>query len=222
MTATLRSDPWGTLLRSSGTLPDWRFQGSWSDTATDLAYARARWYSPALGSFISEDTLLGSPETPASRHLLAYAEGDPANGWDPEGKAPQGWSLLTVKYRALSHRNTLIVGGLAAVICYPLGFVGTVVCFFATFPLTISNHVLFAREALYYGKSIARIVRTVSQQNLHGEWENSYAHGTSVTIKTPAGCGKKCAEVMAGWRSPYEYNIVCAPWGNSGISTYRW
>lgn len=83
--ATARYDPWGTLLRSSGTLPAWRFQGSWHDPVTDLAYARARWYSSALGSFISEDTLLGAPETPASRHLLAYAEGDPINGWDPSG-----------------------------------------------------------------------------------------------------------------------------------------
>jgi RHS repeat-associated protein len=88
--ATARSDPWGTLLRSSGTLPAWRFQGSWHDPVTDLAYARARWYSSALGSFISEDTLLGSPETPASNHLLAYAEGDSVNGWDPSGRASVG------------------------------------------------------------------------------------------------------------------------------------
>ena len=86
VTATLRYDPWGTIVRSSGTLSDWRFQGSWHDTSTDLAYAQARWYSPTLGSFVSEDTLLGSPETPASRHLLAYAEGDPVNGWDPSGQ----------------------------------------------------------------------------------------------------------------------------------------
>jgi RHS repeat-associated protein len=89
--ATARYDPWGTLLRSSGTLPDWRFQGSWHDAVTDLAYARARWYSSALGSFISEDTLLGAPETPASRHLLAYAEGDPVNGWDPSGMYKMNW-----------------------------------------------------------------------------------------------------------------------------------
>lgn len=90
VTATLRYDPWGTLLRSSGTLPDWRFQGSWYDTSTGLAYARARWYSSALGSFVSEDTLLGAPETPASRHLLAYAQGDPVGGWDPEGRVIVG------------------------------------------------------------------------------------------------------------------------------------
>ena len=88
--ATARSDPWGNILRSSGTLPAWRFQGSWYDPVTDLAYARARWYSSALGSFISEDTLLGSPETPASNHLLAYAEGDPVKGWDPDGRATIG------------------------------------------------------------------------------------------------------------------------------------
>jgi RHS repeat-associated protein len=64
VTATARYDPWGTVVRSSGSLPDWRFQGSWYDTATELAYARARWYSPALGSFVSEDTLLAHPRPP--------------------------------------------------------------------------------------------------------------------------------------------------------------
>jgi len=87
VTATLRADPWGTLLRSSGSLPDWRFQGSWYDTSTDLSWAVARWYAPTLGAFIGEDSLLGEPEQPASRHLLAYAEGDPVDGWDPTGRA---------------------------------------------------------------------------------------------------------------------------------------
>ena len=49
VTATARYDPWGNLLASTGTLPDWRFQGSWYDTATELSWAVARWYSPALG-----------------------------------------------------------------------------------------------------------------------------------------------------------------------------
>jgi RHS repeat-associated protein len=80
-------DPWGTVLRSTGSLPDWRFQGSFADTATGLAWSIARWYGPASGTFTSEDTLLGDPASPASRHLYAYAGGDPVGGWDPGGRA---------------------------------------------------------------------------------------------------------------------------------------
>ncbi len=86
VTATLRYDPWGNLLRSTGSLPDWRFQGSWSDASTGLSWAVARWYDPVLGSFISEDSLLGKPDSPASRHLYAYGAGDPVNAWDPTGR----------------------------------------------------------------------------------------------------------------------------------------
>jgi RHS repeat-associated protein len=86
VTATVRYDPWGGIIASSGTTPDWRFQGSWYDTSTDLQWVITRWYAPALGRFISEDTLLGEPTNPLSRHLYAYAEGDPVGGWDPDGR----------------------------------------------------------------------------------------------------------------------------------------
>jgi RHS repeat-associated protein len=86
VTATLRYDPWGNVLRTSGTsLPEWRFQGSWADTVTGLAWSVARWYDPVQGTFITEDTLLGSPASPASRHLYAYGQGDPVGAWDPDG-----------------------------------------------------------------------------------------------------------------------------------------
>jgi RHS repeat-associated protein len=87
VTATLRSDPWGNVLRSSGSLPDWRFQGSWADSSTGLAWSVARWYDPVQGTFISEDVLLGDAMVPASRHLYAYAQGDPVGAWDPGGMA---------------------------------------------------------------------------------------------------------------------------------------
>jgi RHS repeat-associated protein len=86
VSATLRYDPWGNLADSTGTsLPEFRFQGSWFDTASNLQWVVTRWYGPTLGRFISEDTLLGVPIQPASRHLYAYAEGEPINGYDPRG-----------------------------------------------------------------------------------------------------------------------------------------
>ena len=59
VTATVRYDPWGGILASSGTTPEWRFQGSWYDVDADLTWVVTRWYAPGLGRFISEDSLLG-------------------------------------------------------------------------------------------------------------------------------------------------------------------
>ena len=87
VSATLRYDPYGTLVDHSGTsLPDFRFQGSLYDSSVDLAWVVTRWYAPALATFISEDSLLGTPADPPSRHLNAYAQGDPLDGWDPSGQ----------------------------------------------------------------------------------------------------------------------------------------
>ena len=87
VSATLRYDPWGTLTSSTGSsLPAFRFQGSWADPATNLAWVITRWYAPALGTFISEDSLTGDPADPPSRHLYAYAQANPVLGWDPDGR----------------------------------------------------------------------------------------------------------------------------------------
>jgi len=85
--SSLRYDPWGVprSTPAAGYTP-FRFQGSWHDTGTDLAWVVTRWYAPALGTFISEDSLLGQPRDPDSRHLYAYAQGEPVGSWDPDGR----------------------------------------------------------------------------------------------------------------------------------------
>ena len=89
---SLRYDPWGSpRVTPTTTYTPFRFQGSWYDTAADLAWVVTRWYAPAQGRFISEDSLLGEPREPDSRHLYAYAAGDPIAGWDPDGR-DQAWT----------------------------------------------------------------------------------------------------------------------------------
>ena len=85
---SVRYDPWGTptTITNPSSLPDFRFQGSWADDTTKLSWVVTRWYAPAQGRFISEDSLLGQPREPDSRHLYAYAEGGPIGGWDPDGR----------------------------------------------------------------------------------------------------------------------------------------
>jgi RHS repeat-associated protein len=84
--ASLRYDPWGTPRTAvpSGYSP-FRFQGSWFDDTSSLSWVVTRWYSPVLGRFLSEDSLLGESREPDSRHLYAYAEGEPVARWDPDG-----------------------------------------------------------------------------------------------------------------------------------------
>ena len=85
VTGTARYDPWGAAASVTGSVPDFRFQGSWADGATGLSWAVTRWYAPAQGRFISEDSLLGTPREPDSRHLYAYGAGDPVGRVDPGG-----------------------------------------------------------------------------------------------------------------------------------------
>ncbi len=88
VSASLRYDPWGTprSTPSQGYTP-FRFQGSWHDATTELSWVVTRWYAQSLGRFVSEDTLLGEPREPDSRHLYAYAAGEPVGAWDPDGMA---------------------------------------------------------------------------------------------------------------------------------------
>jgi RHS repeat-associated protein len=86
--STARYDPWGRITDQTGDLLRFGFQGSFFDHDTELSWVITRWYAPAEGRFISEDSLLGDPIDPPSRHLLAYGAGDPVNYWDPDGRMP--------------------------------------------------------------------------------------------------------------------------------------
>ena len=91
---TVRYDPWGTATSVTGSVPDVRFQSGWADDTTKLSWVVTRWYAPDLGRFISEDSLLGEPRDPDSRHLYAYGAGEPVGRWDPDGRfwyRVQGW-----------------------------------------------------------------------------------------------------------------------------------
>ena len=84
--ASLRLDPWGTAIGTAGDIGQLRFQGSWRDPATGLSWVISRWYAPDLGAFVSEDSLLGEPVNPDSRHLRAYGLGDPVGMVDVDGR----------------------------------------------------------------------------------------------------------------------------------------
>ena len=89
-TTTIYDVPSVALIGSTGdgtdaasTLFTAKFQAlPFSDPATGLVYARARWYSPETGTFLSGDPLAYKD----SSNLYAFAAGDPVNGRDPTGE----------------------------------------------------------------------------------------------------------------------------------------
>ena len=71
---------------SSGTLPtDRRFTGQRWEQGLGLYDYNARWYHPALGRFVSADTIMAEPRNPQSLNLYAYVQGNPLKYTDPSG-----------------------------------------------------------------------------------------------------------------------------------------
>jgi len=57
-----------------------------SDRETGLYYAKARYYDPELGIFLTEDPSLGQLDTPPSLHRYLYAYQNPTVYVDPVGR----------------------------------------------------------------------------------------------------------------------------------------
>ncbi len=69
-----------------------------SEAATGLIYARARWYDSSTGSFLSPD-----PSGYAdSSNLYAFAGGDPVNGRDPSGEMIDGKTITALAQGGLN------------------------------------------------------------------------------------------------------------------------
>jgi RHS repeat-associated protein len=82
VTMTVNYDDWGVPSISSGTrVGDVLWKGLHRDEYTGLYYARARWYDPVLGSFVSEDPAGFA----GGVNPYTFADDDPINGSDPTG-----------------------------------------------------------------------------------------------------------------------------------------
>jgi RHS repeat-associated protein len=80
-------DAWGVLRAEEGDYPNpFRFTGHQFDEATGLYYAKARYYDPDTGRFLSEDSAEGLADTPASLHRYLYANDNPTTYVDPDGR----------------------------------------------------------------------------------------------------------------------------------------
>jgi RHS repeat-associated protein len=83
-TATYGYSPYGETAKSGTDATPLEYTGRENDGATGLYYYRARYYSPALGRFISEDPV----GLRAGPNFYAYLAGSPTNATDPNGECP--------------------------------------------------------------------------------------------------------------------------------------
>jgi RHS repeat-associated protein len=84
--ASAAYSPYGTVTATAGTMPSLGYQDQYTDPRTGDTDMSARWYSPATGTFTSNDTVTGMPEPQgASPTPYGYAQGDPLTGTDPSG-----------------------------------------------------------------------------------------------------------------------------------------
>lgn len=87
VTDTYEYDAFGNSLTTSGSTPNHMlYQGEEWDPDLSLYYLRARYMNPLTGRFVSRDPDDGIDTDPASLHKYLYAEGDPVNLRDPNGR----------------------------------------------------------------------------------------------------------------------------------------
>ena len=87
--ATYTFDAYGKLIASTGGITNpFRFSGQYWDGETRYYYARARYYDPDTGQFISKD-----PDVAMGTRPFAYVQGNPLNLTDPTGLGPFDWAL---------------------------------------------------------------------------------------------------------------------------------
>jgi RHS repeat-associated protein len=79
-------DAWGNERdRIGASANNFTFTGHELDEETGLIYAKARFYDPDIGRFLSQDTVLGDVASPPSLHRYFYVMQNPLRFLDPTG-----------------------------------------------------------------------------------------------------------------------------------------
>ena len=80
---------YGRTTTTAGTAANVRgFGGHEADADSGLVYMNARYYDPALGRFLSPDTMVPDPINPQALNRYAYAYNNPISNIDPTGHVP--------------------------------------------------------------------------------------------------------------------------------------
>ncbi len=87
--AMYQYDAWGNTRNEAGSSANrFGFTGHEHDDETGLIYAKARFYDPQLGRFLSHDPVDGDLTNPPSLHRYLYAFQNPTVFVDPDGRMP--------------------------------------------------------------------------------------------------------------------------------------
>ncbi len=93
--AELRYHPWGGTRYTSGATPtSYQFTGQRNDSYIGLYFYNVRMYDPALGRFLSADTIVPSPQNPQSLNRYSYVLNLPLRYTDPTGHMYQPALIL--------------------------------------------------------------------------------------------------------------------------------
>ncbi|MGB3220265.1 MAG: RHS repeat-associated core domain-containing protein, partial [Anaerolineae bacterium] len=85
-TTELRYYPYGAVRYNPGSqVTTYRFTGQRWDSGTALYFYQSRWYDPAVGRFLSADTIVPGAENPQSLNRHSYAANNPVRYTDPSG-----------------------------------------------------------------------------------------------------------------------------------------
>lgn len=83
-------DPFGVRVATAGTHTGAAgYQGDWTDPATSLVGAGARWLDPGTGTFASRDSISAGVGDPAGVNRFAYGNANPLRFSDPTGHMAQ-------------------------------------------------------------------------------------------------------------------------------------
>lgn len=87
--ASYHLDAWGTFrfpTELDSSRNRFAFTGHYFDPETSLYNAKARYFDPTLGRFLTQDSFLGNADNPPSLHRYSYSHNRPTYYVDPDGE----------------------------------------------------------------------------------------------------------------------------------------
>lgn len=111
VTSTKTFNPFGEVAGSSGTMqPTAGYQGDYTDPTSGAVWMGARWYEPGTARFLSRDTYSGMLSTPVSLNRYSFANADPMEFLDADGRCGLSLSGAADCLRRGARKGARIVG----------------------------------------------------------------------------------------------------------------
>jgi RHS repeat-associated protein len=246
VTGSYRYRTYGELAQSSGSGPTYFGYGMLLPDSSGLLYARARWYNPAVGRFLSHDPLLGEPTTPNSLNGYNYANANPLNWGDPSGLDPSRHDLNSQLNQRLAYaiagvfvdldspdpatraRAYLKVGGagvVTAVGVVVIGHIGLETLTASSGEGMAATQDAAMRDAAFQA---ARAARTFDVSSKHLWWAGGnagkFAAGVDIQAAIEAGLRSAAARFLSNPQLPGSFRVVTdlgVPVGTKGQTVIR-